>query len=255
MWTRIIAICFLLATLPTAWADDTGAAKKYEALLKEFEEEGGPRLFAKRFLSFAKSHPDDPQAIESLRWVIQKVRGRPDTDAALQLLRQRHVKSEQIASACADIANSRSAQAEPLLRKLLADSPNKSTRAAAGIYLAALLDAEANIASQLKAQPELAARVLQYYGKPYGKHLAGLNPTKLDKERERVYEQLLKSFPEEKIQDTTIEEIASQRLFYLRNLAVGKVAPEIRGEDIGGKELKLSDHRGKIVMLTFWGHW
>lgn len=37
--------------------------------------------------------------------------------------------------------------------------------------------------------------------------------------------------------------------------AVGKTAPEISGEDIDGKSFKLSDYRGKVVLLDFWGNW
>jgi peroxiredoxin len=32
----------------------------------------------------------------------------------------------------------------------------------------------------------------------------------------------------------------------------GTLAPEIDGEDFDGKRLKLSDHRGKVVVLVFW---
>lgn len=38
-------------------------------------------------------------------------------------------------------------------------------------------------------------------------------------------------------------------------LGVGKPAPDIEGSDIDGKLFKLSDYRGKVVMLDFWGHW
>lgn len=44
-------------------------------------------------------------------------------------------------------------------------------------------------------------------------------------------------------------------LFTLKNLAVGKKAPEIEGEDLEGKKFKLSDYRGKVVSLVFWGSW
>jgi hypothetical protein len=37
--------------------------------------------------------------------------------------------------------------------------------------------------------------------------------------------------------------------------AVGMKAPEIEGEDIDGKKFKLSDYRGKVVLLDFWGNW
>ena len=41
----------------------------------------------------------------------------------------------------------------------------------------------------------------------------------------------------------------------VHNLAVGKPAPEINGVDFDGKPLKLSDYRGKVVVLVFWGTW
>jgi len=37
--------------------------------------------------------------------------------------------------------------------------------------------------------------------------------------------------------------------------AIGKPAPEISGEDLDGQQFKLSDYRGKVVLLDFWGNW
>ena len=36
---------------------------------------------------------------------------------------------------------------------------------------------------------------------------------------------------------------------------IGYIAPEIVGKDLEGKEFKLSDYRGKVVMLDFWAGW
>jgi peroxiredoxin len=36
---------------------------------------------------------------------------------------------------------------------------------------------------------------------------------------------------------------------------VGNRAPEIAGKDTNGKSFKLSDYRGKIVVVDFWGFW
>jgi peroxiredoxin len=36
---------------------------------------------------------------------------------------------------------------------------------------------------------------------------------------------------------------------------VDKLVPEIEGEDLDGQPFKLSDYRGKVVLLAFWGNW
>lgn len=55
--------------------------------------------------------------------------------------------------------------------------------------------------------------------------------------------------------DVTLGKSAASALFELQNLAPGKVAPDIEAEDIDGTPFKLSDYRGKVVMLDFWGDW
>ncbi|MBI3407733.1 MAG: redoxin domain-containing protein [Planctomycetes bacterium] len=43
--------------------------------------------------------------------------------------------------------------------------------------------------------------------------------------------------------------------FTLKNLTVGRPAMEIEAEDLDTKTFKLSDYRGKVVVIDFWGHW
>jgi len=38
-------------------------------------------------------------------------------------------------------------------------------------------------------------------------------------------------------------------------IKVGQIAPDIVGDDTEGRPMKLSDYRGKVVVLLFWGHW
>jgi cytochrome oxidase Cu insertion factor (SCO1/SenC/PrrC family) len=40
-----------------------------------------------------------------------------------------------------------------------------------------------------------------------------------------------------------------------KDLEVGKKAPEIKGETVDGKPMKLSDYQGKVIVLDFFGDW
>jgi thiol-disulfide isomerase/thioredoxin len=50
-------------------------------------------------------------------------------------------------------------------------------------------------------------------------------------------------------------EEAKESVFVLKHLSVGRQAPEIVGNGRDGTEFKLSDFRGKIVVLDFWADW
>ena len=53
----------------------------------------------------------------------------------------------------------------------------------------------------------------------------------------------------------TFGEVAKYELFELNHLNVGDPAPNIVGQDLDGFDFQLSDYRGKVVMLDFWGQW
>ncbi len=53
----------------------------------------------------------------------------------------------------------------------------------------------------------------------------------------------------------TYAEAADQTRYFFHNLAVGCEAPIVSGEDTDGQLFSLSDYRGKVVMLRFWGDW
>ena len=59
---------------------------------------------------------------------------------------------------------------------------------------------------------------------------------------------------EEKAKGPLVKQLADLR-FALKHLTVGRPAMEIEAEDIDGKKFKLSDYRGKVVVLDFWGNW
>ncbi len=261
MSSRVLLLLSLLiiigdAIATTASQNQTQSpAAQYQKLLDEYEEGATATELAGRFLELAKQHSGDPVAIDSLVWVLTKLRTRPDATRALELLERDHLHSEQFAGACRHVARTPALAAEKLLRTALEKSRNEKVRGQACRQLAYLLDQQASVVEQLKKEPESVDRVMQFYGAEYGKYLKELDRESLEKKREQHYELMLKSFADVSTPDGTLGEIAEKALFRIRHLSIGRVAPEITGEDIFGKTFKLSDHRGKVVVLSFWGHW
>ena len=75
----------------------------------------------------------------------------------------------------------------------------------------------------------------------------------LQKKAEALFEQAAAKFADVKTPfGDTVGAKAKSELFDLRHLAVGKTAPEVEGQDQDGQKFKLSDYRGKVVLLDFW---
>lgn len=55
--------------------------------------------------------------------------------------------------------------------------------------------------------------------------------------------------------DTKLKAQLDRLLHVHERLIIGVVAPEIEGPDLDGVTFKLSDYRGKVVLLNFWGYW
>jgi hypothetical protein len=79
---------------------------------------------------------------------------------------------------------------------------------------------------------------------------------KLNKESETLFERVIEKYADVKgNRGGILADEAKKQLFELRFLSKGKPAPEIEGEDLDGKQFKLSDYKGKVVLLDFWGNW
>jgi hypothetical protein len=59
----------------------------------------------------------------------------------------------------------------------------------------------------------------------------------------------------ERYPDTRYGKRAGGFVFQTENLQIGMVAPDILGLDVDGNDMKLSDFRGKVTVIDFWGFW
>src|SRR5262249_227888 len=135
----------------------------------------------------------------------------------------------------------------------LAKNPHKDVQAAACLSLGRFLNNRLQRIDLCKEQPDLAREFAGLYGKDYLAELLRQDRDKAVEDIEAVFEQAPKDYGDVKLpDDDTIAELAKGELFGIRNLSVGKEAPDIDGEDEDGKRFKLSDYRGKVVLLDFW---
>ncbi|MFO0946227.1 MAG: redoxin domain-containing protein [Planctomycetota bacterium] len=81
--------------------------------------------------------------------------------------------------------------------------------------------------------------------------------------RRRRYKQEISSllnmvqadFSDVSIHDTTLGSLAGNLKFEVEHLSLGSVAPDLLGKDVAGKEVKLSDHQGKVTVIDFFADW
>jgi peroxiredoxin/tetratricopeptide (TPR) repeat protein len=67
-----------------------------------------------------------------------------------------------------------------------------------------------------------------------------------------ILERLNRMYPGLRVEGKLVGETAEEELTRWRCLAVGAKAQEVVGEDQEGNILRLTDHRGKVVVLDFW---
>jgi len=145
--------------------------------------------------------------------------GRAPSEAADGLL-ERHIKSEAWGRILWRAGYRFGTNADAKLTKLIDKNPHADVKAWARYMKAMMKMRRRNVDPEVKAaaKKELQAVVKDFPG----------------------------SIPALRIQGAE---------FRKNNLQIGKKAPDIHGVDIDGNEFKLSDYRGKVVVVDFWGDW
>jgi hypothetical protein len=95
-----------------------------------------------------------------------------------------------------------------------------------------------------------------WLGEERYQELLKLDAAKTEAEALGMLDRVVKEFADVPTQrGSTLGETARADLHEIRDLVVGKPVPDIEGEDLAGVKFKLSDYRGKVVLLDFWGNW
>jgi hypothetical protein len=218
--------------------------------------------YARRFLAIADAAPDDPAAVDALIWYIRLGRG-GDTSKAMKRLAEKHAadpKLARVVSAIA-IAHSNSPSGEELLRAVIEKNRDRTARGNATMALAQFLKKRFDLIAALGGNDERSRQIeqrltsMEGYDKSALARLKATDSTALAKEIESLFERVVKEFGDINAGRATLGKQAEGELNEIRNLGIGRPCPEIAGEDIDGKPFKLSDYKGKVVVVDFWGDW
>ncbi len=195
-----------------------------------------------RLLDLADRAPED--AWHPLVWIVRNHPDSGQAEEAVDRLTSNHMKNQKfkyIYSILIKSGNSDTASAgtsEALARALSTSHPDPEVRPRALLTLGLILKRRSEIVAG-SADPDDLRRASR----------------RLSAEAEAVLGEVVSEYGETAFRGETISEAAGPALDELRRLTVGKPAPDIVGEDLSGKPLRLYDFRGRIVIVHFWAAW
>jgi len=249
--------------------------KRYKTAVGEAEQRKlveqyfpDPEDYAVLLVQIAEKTPKSPAALDALLWAGRHSRHlandptSPFARAKKALIRD-YLDNPKIGSFCMSLRHEDfDVGTLDILRHVWTKKLDRQARALAGFALATVLRSRARWHEALdEITPKQLASLEKAYGKDAIAALRRIDSAAAKKEAEAILVQLaadkkyadaLADYGNKKV---AVAELARRDLFEIRRLQPGQPAPEIVGEDIDGQQFKLSDYRGKVVLLDFWGNW
>ena len=239
----------------------TTEAEQKKALDRYYETVA---YLGRRAMAVVKRRPGAPDAVEALIWA-RKVGTEDNAELAgvvYDFVAEHYLDSDAILPLCrtAWVDAVKSPQVETCLRAAVERSKNPKVRALCCFSLGRCYQELASAARDLNdpVRREIREGILDRFGPVVIRRLRSLDPEKLTREAEVCFDRTIKEFGDQRPMGTFFPPLGDQAegmLFLLHHLGIGCTAPEIEGEDIDGKPMKLSDYRGKVVVVSFWATW
>lgn len=199
----------------------------------------------------------DATAFAALSWLLSQRPEKADAERWVALLERHHADGEAIGDALNLLQYFGGPAGKALIAKLAESSPHRAVRGRALMTLADARQDELSTAAAIESMDAEESKVyVEYLGQAEFDRLRALDRAASEREVLALYAKVVADYADLPGRGaSTIGEAAKSAMFELQNLVVGKHAPEITGEDIDGAALALSDYRGKVVLLDFWGNW
>ncbi|MCR9207031.1 MULTISPECIES: TlpA family protein disulfide reductase [Rhodopirellula] len=254
------------ASSTEAWQMQYNGVKTEDGSIARYREWPG-WSFAPKFISFAEEAGSSQDGFDALLEVLKMGDsvGQFDQDLfdhyehAIKLILEKH-RDKELRTLCAKVRVSK--QSESLLRTLMAEGDSKELRAEACFRLGRLLSQkrEMCLPSSWAKRPSVGSfgkYADSRVRKNLDQFLANQDIEQLQSEAIRCFELVASDYPDvlSTRGDEKLSVRARREIFELEHLAIGVAAPDIVGADIDGKQMRLSDNRGKVVLLVFWASW
>jgi thiol-disulfide isomerase/thioredoxin len=222
----------------------------------------------------AEAYPGDAAAVDALVWIVATSTNGYDAfkergvriKRAMDILASDHVDDPRVGRVCLELTGAATPLRDEFLHTIQAKSTGRRNKGRACLALGKFLLAKSETVSRLKGASggEVMRRVKAEspHRLPYYEILLREDPGVLARQGEQLLEQAIAEYGELPYDptflssaDKTLAEVARTELRRHRNLAVGQRAPEIKGQDVDGNPFRLSNYRGRVVLLTFSGNW
>lgn len=186
--------------------------------------------YATKMMKLVKANLDQPDVVQAVSWLVTGASNFPEGQEALKMLGSSFADRQGIAVAVKQLEY-HGLTAEPVLRAVIEKNTHREEKAAALYALGAVHFKNFDASADRVSGEASKAKALDYFQK------------------------LSADFADVTVQGFKLSDFAAKMLFEMTNLQVGCEAPEIEGKDAEGVYCKLSDYRGKHVIVIFWGGW
>ena len=213
-------------------ADDPATARGIQAEMRELAA-----ITAEKALAIATADPKDDTGFAAAEFILQSAAkvggGGKDVETAVGIIAVHHAASPKVKELLIP-AMRLGDPGDKLLKAVAEKGADKETKATAiflrGYRIAQSIDDEED-------EKKIIALVAEAKG---------------------LIEKAVKDAPEAKLGRATLGEMARKELENLNAVtlvSIGKPAPEVESVTLEGKKVKLSDYKGKVVLLDIWATW
>ncbi len=252
---------------PTVQAQDAKEQDPLEVLQNGYREwvarKGGSddivaarRKFAERAEAFMKADPRGSMAVRARVWLVLSNLEPTKNAQLLDELLAKDIASPDLIELTDALRPNSMPQAREVLETLVEKAGDRSVRGRALRTLADHVKAELDGVRAVDAGQIERGALAKSLGNDRAVAALKLGVDGLTAQYADMLGRVAKDYADVKdSRGRAIGPRAEGALFEMQHLQIGMIAPDIEAEDIDGTTFKLSDYRGKVVVVDFWGHW